>query len=63
MIVIVAVSHLLVYILLPTVYNYRQRNALEADIKKLCEEIADTEDAGRLAFVTDLRGNGMRIFW
>ena len=56
MIVIVAVSHLLVYILLPTVYNYRQRNALEADIEKLCEEIADTEDTGRLALVTDFAG-------
>ena len=56
MIVIVAVSHLLVYILLPTVYNYRQRNALEADIEKLCREIADTEDAGRLALVTDFAG-------
>ena len=56
MIIIVAVSHLLVYILLPTVYNYRQRNALEADIEKLCEEIADTEDTGRLALVTDFAG-------
>lgn len=56
MIVIVAVSHLLVYILLPTVYHYRQHNALESDIEKLCEEIADTEDAGRLALVTDFAG-------
>ena len=56
MIVIVAVSHLLVYILLPTVYHYRQRNVLEADIEKLCREITDTEDAGRLALVTDFAG-------
>ena len=56
MIIIVAISHLLVYILLPAVYHYRQRNALETDIEKLCREIADTEDAGRLALVTDFAG-------
>ena len=41
MIVIVAVSHLLIYILLPTVYNIRKRNELENDVAKLCEDMAD----------------------
>ena len=48
MIVIVAVSHLLIYILLPTVYNYRKRNELENDVAKLCEDMADTPDSERL---------------
>ena len=56
MMVIVAVSHLLIYILLPTVYNYRQKNELEADIERLCEDIENTEDAGRLSFVTEFAG-------
>lgn len=56
MMVIVAVSHLLIYILLPTVYNYRQRNELESDIEKLCEDIEDTEDADRLSLVIRFAG-------
>jgi len=56
MMVIVAVSHLLIYILLPTVYNYRQRNELESDIERLCEDIEDTEDADRLSLVTQFAG-------
>ncbi len=56
MMVIVAVSHLLIYILLPTVYNYRQRNELESDIEWLCEDIEDTEDSGRLSLVTKFAG-------
>lgn len=56
MMVIVAVSHLLIYILLPAVYNYRQRNKLEVDIEKLCEDIENTADADRLSFVTEFAG-------
>lgn len=56
MMVIVAVSHLLIYILLPTVYNYRQKNELEADIERLCEDIENTGDADRLSFVTEFAG-------
>lgn len=56
MMVIVAVSHLLIYILLPTVYNHRQRNELEADIKRLCDDIENTEDADRLSLVTEFAG-------
>lgn len=56
MMVIVAVSHLLIYILLPTVYNHRQKNELEADIERLCEDIENTEDADRLSLVTEFAG-------
>ena len=56
MIVIVAVSHLLIYILLPTVYNFRQRNELENDVAKLCEDMTDTPDSERLPLVTEFAG-------
>ena len=56
MMVIVAVSHLLIYILLPTVYNHRQKNELEADIERLCEDIENTGDADRLSLVTEFAG-------
>lgn len=56
MIVIVAVSHLLVYILLPTVYSFRQRNELENDVVKLCEDMANTSDSERLPLVAEFAG-------
>lgn len=56
MIVIVAVSHLLIYSLLPVVYNFRQRNELENDVANLCEEIANTPDSERLPLVTEFAG-------
>lgn len=56
MMVIVAVSHLLIYILLPTVYNHRQKNELEADIERLCENIENTGDADRFSLVTEFAG-------
>ena len=56
MMVIVAVSHLLIYILLPTVYNHRQKNELEAAIDRLCENIENTGDADRLSLVTEFAG-------
>lgn len=56
MMVIVAVSHLLIYILLPTVYHHRQKNELEADIERLCENIENTGDADRLSLVTEFAG-------
>ena len=56
MIVIVAVSHLLIYILLPTVYNFRQRSELENDVAKMCEDMADTPDSERLSLVTEFAG-------
>ena len=56
MIVIVAVSHLLIYILLPVVYSFRQRNELENDVTNLCEEIANTPDSERLPLVTKFAG-------
>lgn len=56
MMVIVAVSHLLIYILLPTVYNHRQKNELEADIERLCENIENTGDDDRLSLVTEFAG-------
>ena len=56
MMVIVVVSHLLIYILLPTVYNQRQKSELEADIERLCKDIENTEDADRLSFVTEFAG-------
>lgn len=56
MIVIVAVSHLLIYSLLPVVYNFRQRSELENDVANLCEEIANTPDSERLPLVTKFAG-------
>ena len=56
MMVIVAVSHLLIYILLPTVYNHRQKKELEADIERLCENIENMGDADRLSLVTEFAG-------
>ncbi|MCI9035975.1 MAG: hypothetical protein HFJ08_18610, partial [Lachnospiraceae bacterium] len=56
MIVIVAVSHLLIYSLLPVVYNFRQRNELENDVASLCEKMANTPDAERLPLVTEFAG-------
>ena len=56
MMVIVAVSHLLIYILLPTVYNHRQKKELEADIERLCENIENTGDDDRLSLVTEYAG-------
>ena len=62
MIVIVAVSHLLIYSLLPVVYNFRQRNELENDVASLCEKMANTPDAERLPLVTEFAGNGGLMF-
>ena len=56
MIVIVAVSHLLIYSLLPVAYNFRQRNELENDVASLCEKIANTPDSERLPLVTEFAG-------
>ena len=56
MIIIVAVSHLLIYSLLPVVYNFRQRNELENDVANLCEEIANTPNSERLSLVTKFAG-------
>ena len=53
---IVAVSHLLIYSLLPVVYNFRQRNELENDVASLCEKMANTPDAERLPLVTEFAG-------
>lgn len=53
---IVAVSHLLIYSLLPVVYNFRQRNELENDVASLCEKIANTPDSERLPLVTEFAG-------
>lgn len=56
MIIIVAVSHLLIYSLLPVVYHFRQRNELEDDVANLCEEIANTPNSERLSLVTKFAG-------
>jgi two-component system sensor kinase Ihk len=53
---IVAVSHLLIYSLLPVVYNFLQRNELENDVASLCEKIANTPDSERLPLVTEFAG-------
>lgn len=61
MFVIILFSHLLIYFLLPVVYNGLQKNNLKKEVDVLLQKIIKAEDKERLTLVTDLRQNGMQI--
>ena len=52
MFVIILLSHLLIYFLLPVVYNGLQKNNLEKEVAVLLQEITKAEDKERLTLVT-----------
>lgn len=53
MLVIILLSHALIYILMPKAYDYQKKKALEADISVLAQEITDAVPEERLSIVTD----------
>lgn len=53
MFVIILISHLLIYLLLPVVYNYHQRANLEKEVTLLLQNITEGKESDRLALVTD----------
>lgn len=56
MLVIVLLSHILIYVLMPKVYNYRQKKALEADVCLLVQKVMDAPSDQRLSCVADFAG-------
>jgi len=52
MLIIVLLSHLLIYSLMPWAYNYQQEKALEADAARLVEQIITTPSEERINYVT-----------
>jgi len=53
MLVIIVISHSLIYFLLPVVYNYHQRTNLEKEITVLLQSITEAEEGDRLTLVTN----------
>ena len=53
MLIIVLLSHTLIYFLMPWAYNYQQEKALEMDVARLVEQITMTRSEERLNCVTD----------
>ena len=53
MFVIILLSHLLIYFLLPVVYNYQQKSNLEKEVTVLLQEITEAKDNDSLALVAD----------
>ena len=53
MFVIILISHLLIYLLLPVVYNYHQKANLEKEVTVLLQNITEGKESDRLALVTD----------
>jgi len=52
MLIIVLLSHLLIYSLMPCAYNYQQEKALEADAARLAEQIIAAPSGERINYVT-----------
>ena len=52
MLVIVLLSHTLIYFLMPWAYNYQQEKALEADAARLVEQIITAPSEERVNYVT-----------
>lgn len=53
MFVITLLSHLLIYFLLPVVYNYQQKSNLKKEVTVLLQEITEAKDNDRLVLVAD----------
>lgn len=53
MFIIILISHLLIYLLLPVVYNYHQRTNLEKEITVLLQNITEAKESDRLSLVTN----------
>lgn len=52
MLIIVLLSHLLIYSLMPWAYNYQQEKALEADATRLVEQVIAAPSGERINYVT-----------
>ena len=52
MLIIVLLSHTLIYFLMPWAYNYQQEKALEADAARLVEQIISAPSEERVNYVT-----------
>ena len=52
MLIIVLLSHTLIYFLMPWAYNYQQEKALEADAARLVEQIITAPSEERVKYVT-----------
>ena len=52
MLIIVLLSHTLIYFLMPWAYNYQQEKALEADAARLAEQIITAPSEERVNYVT-----------
>jgi two-component system sensor kinase Ihk len=52
MLIIVLLSHTLIYFLMPLAYNYQQEKALEADAARLVEQIINAPSEERVNYVT-----------
>ena len=52
MLIIVLLSHTLIYFLMPRAYNYQQEKALEADAARLVEQIITAPSEERVNYVT-----------
>ncbi len=53
MLIIVLLSHTLIYFLMPWAYNYQQEKALESDAARLLEQITSVPAEERLYCVAD----------
>jgi len=53
MLIIVLLSHILIFVMMPQAYNYQQEKALETDVARLVEQITTTPPDERLNCVTD----------
>ena len=52
MLIIVLLSHTLIYFLMPWAYNYQQEKALETDATRLVEQITTAPSEERVNYVT-----------
>ena len=50
---IILISHILIYFLLPVVYNHHQKTNLEKDVTELLQDITEINESDRLALVAD----------
>ena len=58
MLIIVLLSHTLIYFLMPRAYNYQQEKALETDAARLVEQIISAPAEERVNYVTSFARSG-----